>query len=329
MRYVKILSLLLISFMGLSACSSDGFLSDVSEAVLPKPSPTTGTFKVGTPYKIQGKLYRPKETYNFTETGIASWYGPNFHGKPTANGETFDMYELTAAHRTLQMPSLVRVTNLENGRSLVVRVNDRGPFSRGRIIDLSKRAAELLGFKNKGTAKVHLELLSTESKAIASAAKRGEDTSGVEVAMNEGRHVELPQTPRQPIRAVAPQAPVRQAVPQQPAVYSQASASPKPMGPVKGHIEKGKFLPDPIVQTVPVVPTNIFVQAGAFTNQDNAIRYAGDLSKYGNAQVYPALVNGQQFYRVRFGPLSDVAQADMVLNKLVVAGIDEAIIIVD
>src|SRR5690348_8096374 len=92
-------------------------------------------YKVGTPYIVGGQEYYPQETFNYSETGIASWYGPGFHGNRTANGEDYDSNELTAAHRTLQMPSLVRVTNLDNGRSLVVRVNDRGPYARGRLID--------------------------------------------------------------------------------------------------------------------------------------------------------------------------------------------------
>ncbi|MEM7651444.1 MAG: RlpA-like double-psi beta-barrel domain-containing protein, partial [Pseudomonadota bacterium] len=89
----------------------------VKQSPIPASSKTKGTFKVGNPYKIAGQTYYPRETYSFEQTGIASWYGPNFHGKKTANGEIFDMYELTAAHKTLQMPSLVRVTNLENGKS--------------------------------------------------------------------------------------------------------------------------------------------------------------------------------------------------------------------
>jgi len=152
-----------------------------------QPTKHKGYFKTGRSYRISGKRYTPKEVYNYTETGVASWYGPNFHGKMTANGEIFDQNELTAAHRTLQMPALVRVTNLENGRSLVVRVNDRGPFSHGRVIDLSKRAAELLDFKKKGTAKVRLDLLTEESIQVAQMAKNGQSTKGMEIAANENR----------------------------------------------------------------------------------------------------------------------------------------------
>lgn len=123
----------------------------------PTPSGKGGIYKVGNPYVINGVTYVPREDPNYSETGIASWYGPQFHGARTANGEIFDMELVSAAHRTLPMPSLVRVTNLENGRSMVVRLNDRGPYARGRIIDMSKRASELLGFHGAGTAMVRVE----------------------------------------------------------------------------------------------------------------------------------------------------------------------------
>src|SRR5271170_1302120 len=122
--------------------------------------PNAGIYKVGTPYESEGVWYYPREQPDYDETGVASWYGPNFHGQRTANGEVFDAAALTAAHRTLPMPVNVRVTNLENGRSLVLRVNDRGPFARGRIIDVSEGAAKLLGFYGKGTARVRVTYMS-------------------------------------------------------------------------------------------------------------------------------------------------------------------------
>jgi len=116
-----------------------------------------GRYHVGNPYKIKGKTYRPKEDPNYAKVGYASWYGRAFHGRKTANGEIYDMGELTAAHPTLPLPSYVRVTNVANNRSVVVRVNDRGPFKKGRIIDVSATAAEMLDFKRAGTAKVKVE----------------------------------------------------------------------------------------------------------------------------------------------------------------------------
>lgn len=118
-----------------------------------------GYHKIGKRYQVAGIWYTPKHDADYEETGIASWYGDKFHAQKTANGEIYDLNALTAAHRTLPLPSLVRVTYLANGRSVVVRVNDRGPFKKGRIIDVSARVARELGFADKGTAKVHVKYL--------------------------------------------------------------------------------------------------------------------------------------------------------------------------
>ncbi len=116
-----------------------------------------GRAQVGRPYRIAGRLYTPREDPNYDRTGVASWYGDAFHGRLTANGEVYDMHTLSAAHPTLPLPSYVRVTNLTNNRSVMVRVNDRGPFSDNRIIDLSKRAADVLDMRNDGIARVRVE----------------------------------------------------------------------------------------------------------------------------------------------------------------------------
>ncbi|WP_417668566.1 septal ring lytic transglycosylase RlpA family protein [Roseibium sp.] len=125
-----------------------------------KPVPKGGgRYVVGKKYKIAGKWYYPKHEPNYKKTGLASWYGPTFHGRQTANGEIFDRNGLTAAHTTMPLPSYARVTNLANGKSMVVRVNDRGPFHGNRVIDLSERVATLLGTKDKGVGKVKVEYL--------------------------------------------------------------------------------------------------------------------------------------------------------------------------
>jgi rare lipoprotein A len=116
-----------------------------------------GTYRVGKPYIVAGQLYVPEENVNYRQEGLASWYGDDFHGRLTANGEVFDMASLSAAHPTLPMPCYARVTNLANGKSLIVRVNDRGPFHADRVMDVSSRAAELLEFKNNGVARVRVE----------------------------------------------------------------------------------------------------------------------------------------------------------------------------
>ncbi|HKW55195.1 MAG TPA: septal ring lytic transglycosylase RlpA family protein, partial [Stellaceae bacterium] len=135
-----------------------------------------GMYKIGNPYQIAGVWYRPAEDFAYDETGIASWYGEDFHGKYTANGEIYDLNAMTAAHRTLPMPTVVQVTNLDNGRTVELRVNDRGPFARGRIIDVSRRAAQLLGFENQGTAKVRVRIMVPETiQAVALARRNGTD----------------------------------------------------------------------------------------------------------------------------------------------------------
>ncbi|GGB44691.1 hypothetical protein GCM10011316_15890 [Roseibium aquae] len=116
-----------------------------------------GRYVVGKPYKIAGRWYHPKHDPDYTSVGLASWYGPTFHGRKTANGEIFDRNALTAAHTTMPLPSYARVTNLENGRSMIVRVNDRGPFHGNRTIDLSERVATMLDTKSQGLAKVKVE----------------------------------------------------------------------------------------------------------------------------------------------------------------------------
>jgi rare lipoprotein A len=116
-----------------------------------------GTYRVGKPYVVAGRTYVPEEDVNYRAEGTASWYGDDFHGRLTANGEVFDMGSLTAAHPTLPMPCYARVTNLSNGKSLVVRVNDRGPYHGNRLIDVSNKAAELLEFKGNGVARVRVE----------------------------------------------------------------------------------------------------------------------------------------------------------------------------
>jgi rare lipoprotein A len=122
-----------------------------------------GTFRLGRPYTVAGRLYVPEEDREYRAEGLASWYGDDFHGRMTANGEVFDMTSISAAHPTLPMPSYARVTNLHNGKSLIVRVNDRGPFHANRVMDVSYRAAKLLEFERSGTARVRVEYVGRAS----------------------------------------------------------------------------------------------------------------------------------------------------------------------
>lgn len=296
----------------------------------PKAAPT---YKIGSPYQIESTWYYPTVDYGYDETGIASWYGRKFHGGRTANGEIFDMNALSAAHRTLPLPSVVRVTNLENGRSMVLRVNDRGPFSRGRIIDVSRRAAQLLGFHRNGTARVRVQIMANESRVVAARLK-GEATlakigTPIIVARLPSPTVSSAALPPPPGAAAAP-------------VPASSSASSSPVGQgvdgapadgVDGMVPElaasGPGLGLGVVSVVPVRPTRVFVQAGAFAQFDNANRVRARLSNLGPVKVTSVLVNGRDLFRVRAGPLAGVTDADRILRWVIDAGYSDARIVVD
>lgn len=138
--------------------------------------------KLGQSYTVDGEEYTPRHQPDYVEEGMASWYGPGFHGGKTANGEEFDKYEMTAAHRTLPLPSIVKVTMLSTGKSVYVRVNDRGPFAKGRIIDLSKAAAQEIGLIGKGVAKVRVEYRAKESQRFADLLAEGRDPKSIDLS---------------------------------------------------------------------------------------------------------------------------------------------------
>ena len=154
--------------LALANCASSGKMSKLDPKYGVSTSPRVvaagepvpkggGTYRIGKPYMVAGRTYVPEEDVNYRAEGMASWYGDAFHGRLTANGEVFDMASLTAAHPTLPIPSYARVTNISNGKSLIVRVNDRGPYHGNRLIDVSNRAADLLEFKGHGIARVRVE----------------------------------------------------------------------------------------------------------------------------------------------------------------------------
>lgn len=159
-RGVAALMTTVLTALALAGCgSSVASLAPGLGATEESPSADAGYRKIGKPYKVGGRWYHPSEDEDYDQVGLASWYGPKFHGKRTANGERFDQNALTGAHKTLPLPSFVRVTNVTTGKAIVVRINDRGPFKHGRIVDLSKRAATELGFRRAGRAKVRVQYL--------------------------------------------------------------------------------------------------------------------------------------------------------------------------
>jgi rare lipoprotein A len=172
-----------------------------------------GVYRVGSPYVVAGRVYVPEDDPHYHAEGIASWYGADFHGRATANGEIFDAESISAAHPTLPLPSYVRVTNLNNGHSLIVRVNDRGPYAANRIIDVSRRAARLLAFTNRGTAWVRVEY-------VGRAPLEGSDDRILEATLRENGPAPMPSNTRIAATSLVPNFP-----PQPAAVRNQRLAS--------------------------------------------------------------------------------------------------------
>lgn len=264
--------------VALAGCSSGPKLSDPfagkGSPIYKKAGPIPkggGRRHLGKPYTVGGRKWYPKADPTYNKVGIASWYGKRFHRRHTANGEWYDMNYFSAAHKTLPIPSYARVTNLTTGKKLIVRVNDRGPFVGNRIIDLSKKSAEYLGTKNKGTAKVRVEYIGP-----APLNDKGSHLAAMNRELARG-------TPKQQMIARANSGGggnyTRVAVANSPSTSSYSSAG------------------------------GYFVQVGAFGQRDNAYRVKNTAAQLGKTVISP--VNGSYgtIYRVRIGPLSSQQQA--------------------
>lgn len=341
----------LILALALSACAETNFLLHTAKYM--RDGPPGGVYKVGEPYQVNGVWYTPVVDYGYDETGIASWYGADFHGKATANGETYDMNEVTAAHKTLPMPSLARVTNLENGRSLIVRVNDRGPFVPGRIIDLSRRSAQLLGLEGKGTGRVRVQIMAEESREIAERMKaqgaiagvRGGDSARTyDQASLSGRVLPKPQDVKDATLTVAqlPKAEVakEELAPLPGAKLASAPKPPIPKPTASRTVTDAPLNDAPVAKTATRAlagtltqgtarATRIYVQAGAFGHFENAHKTGAKLAGVGPVAVSPVLVNGRDVFRVRIGPIASVEEADRYLEQVIRSGYPDARVVVD
>lgn len=291
---IRNLALLLMAGASLAACATT---TTRSPSKPPAKSASAGpqpTHKIGKPYQVNGVWYTPRHDPDYDRTGIASWYGNAFHMKPTANGERFDMYAVTAAHPTLPLPSIVEVTNLENGRSLQVRVNDRGPFVEDRLIDLSAEGARQLGFDRKGLAKVRV-------RYVGPAPLLG-PYSGM-------RYAAAPADP-------APRA-------------AAAPPPPKPEAPVLAVVTApatvtATALPPLTAPVAPPVSAPFRIQAAAFSDQGNAQRAADRLSAAGVAVIEPIERNGATLYRVLLQGGGDDAEAERLRQAVAASGFADA-----
>lgn len=231
-----------------------------------------GRYQLGEPYEVAGVWFYPQEDPNYDKTGTASWYGPQFHRRMTSNGEWFDMEYQSAAHPTLPLPSYAKVTNLQNGREIVVRINDRGPFVDDRIIDLSKKSADTLGFKKQGTAPVRVQYI------------------GPAPLDDQGAH--LASMNRELIRGTPLRQMIAAATTTGTGVPGMAVASLEPRA---GQPPQQVFQPPSLAY---------FIQVGAFANLDNAERARFNLAALGDVEVTPVSATAGTLYNVTLWPAS-------------------------
>ena len=325
--------------LGVIACESapkeKKKTSSVFDNLGVKPSPYAGDVKpnphrkIGKPYKVAGIWYYPEENSNYRQEGVASWYGPKFHGRKTANGEIFDMERLSAAHPTLPLPSIVKVTNLENGKSVQLRVNDRGPFAHDRLIDLSKAAASQLDFRSKGLAKVRVEFVRDASldNAIIAIGQKVKSTTYAEGAKTTENILIADKTSYDTVRTrinTGPEFSSKEDLPDLSELESELALT------TSSNISK------PIVvaaldETPPAndrADNSYLVQVGSFSSQENASQ-----AMFGLAEKWPVRSSriqnskGAYFYRVVLGPFSSSSEADTAKLSAINAGFSDALIV--
>jgi rare lipoprotein A len=291
-----------------------------SSAVRPPSDGKTGT---NAPYQVGGIWYAPHEQPHYDQTGIASWYGDAFQLKATANGEIFDMNQFSAAHTTLPLPSMVEVTNLDNGRKLVVRVNDRGPFVGGRVIDLSHAAARELGYDRAGTAHVRVRYVGP--------APLGGPDAGI-------RYAKATLPPVAPVAASSRRpadedifADAAQDTPApKPLVRAPEAVSVAALAPLRS-ARHAMAAPEPTVAAFhgdgfhDAGATAAFrIQAGAFGDQDHARRAVAQLAAAGTATIEPIERGGQTLYRVTLPGPADEAEAYALRDRVAGIGFADA-----
>jgi len=238
-------------------------------------------------YEVFGKRYKVRESSNgYRERGIASWYGRPFHGRPTSSGEMYDMEEMTAAHTSLPLPTWVEVTNLSNGKTVVVKVNDRGPFVANRLIDLSYAAAKALDIVRNGTARVEIRAL--DSRPADWTARAPETTPR--------RSAAQPRASTADARATAPP-PAAPPLPAKPAVDSLVRTTPRP---------------------APIQDERLFAQAGKFKERSDAVELVAELKAQGLVNAFIVTEDGRRnsVHRVRVGPLPDDSAVKRMNDRL-------------
>jgi rare lipoprotein A len=262
-----------------------------------------GRYHVGKPYQVAGRWFTPKEQPRYDKTGLASWYGEAFHRRKTSNGEWFNMNDLTAAHATLPLPSYAKVTNLENGRSVIVRINDRGPFVDTRIIDLSKASATALGYKEQGTAQVRVQWI-----GVAPLNDSGQNLLAMNNALGQGAAMSQ-------LRQVASSASTS------PGLQVAALKSEKPAIPATLATSSGAPMTSKATSA-------FIVQVASFTDQSNAISAKAMLDGVTDVRVAEAQTNAGYVYRLQTRPIGNEAEAMRVLTEIQSIGFFDAKLVV-
>ena len=254
-------------------------------------------YKIGKKYNVGGKYYYPKKDLYYNKTGIASWYGPKFHGKLTANGEIYNQYALTAAHKTLPLPSAVKVTNLKNNKSIVLRINDRGPFVNDRIIDLSSKAADILDLKREGTGLVRVQILREKSLYLEKLAKQGSFPE-----INDLKETELPNI----------------TIPRKVAVKIKDTKNQKIVTKKINYNLKNLNK-----------EYKIYIKLASFSSKKNAEIMKKKVSYIDKVKIYKIYKLNKTLYQVKAGPFLSVEKVDQLHSLLLQKGMQGAKIIIE
>jgi rare lipoprotein A len=271
-----------------------------------RPPPAAPHYVLGAPYEVGGVWYYPRDSYQGEETGLATVYGPD-HPDLTADGEVFDQSALTAAHQTLQLPAIARLTNLENGLQVLVRINDRGPATPHRLIEVTRRTATLLQFASNDGVRVRLEILPVESHAAAD-----ELPGAPKLALTAAPVGAVQQTDLPPPGSTAPVATAPEQEPRQEAAPVAAPIARLPESVTQGSADPGQ----------------LFIALSTFQNRQYAEIQRARVAGLG-ATIVGARQGRLQSYRVIIGPLASVQQADMVLDQVIRSGVTDARIVVE
>ncbi|TCT22200.1 septal ring lytic transglycosylase RlpA family protein [Thiobaca trueperi] len=309
---LRLLSLAPLLTLFLIGCASRGDRSDdeipphiarIPDAV-PKVEPLS---RSGNPesYVVLGKrYYTQRDRRGYVERGLASWYGQPFHGRPTSSGETYDMHAMSAAHKTLPLPTYARVTNLENGRSIVIRINDRGPFKDERIIDLSHTAAVKLGVVRTGTARVEVRAIEPSRRGADASPFLASHADG---GSNQRRLASRPTTLTASRPPSAPATPTR--------IREATSVTPSP--PIAAGVAPRS--------QVPVQGTPLYLQVGAFGDPGNAERLRARLTTHllhEQIRILDPDTSGAVLYQVRIGPLASEHEAERLAEQITALGVE-------